>query len=66
LPFENCVTAQTFDGWVYRREFGATAGDWRVIDAAFYQWKEHLGYWQHQKTLSSTLKLLTLAKKLSN
>lgn len=49
LPFENCVTAQTFDGWVYRREFGATAGDWRVIDAAFYQWKEHLGYWQHQK-----------------
>ena len=49
LPFENCVTAQTFDGWVYRREFGATQGDWRVIDAAFYQWKEHLGYWQHQK-----------------
>jgi uncharacterized Zn finger protein (UPF0148 family) len=49
LPFENCVTAQTFDGWVYRREFGATAGDWRVIDSAFYQWKEHLGYWQHQK-----------------
>ncbi|HEY9613858.1 DUF3854 domain-containing protein [Allocoleopsis sp.] len=49
LPFENCVTAQTFDGWVYRREFGATAGDWRVIDSAFYQWKEHLDYWQHQK-----------------
>jgi hypothetical protein len=22
LPLENCVTAQTFDGWVYRREFG--------------------------------------------
>jgi putative DNA primase/helicase len=48
LPFENCVTATTFDGWVYRREFGATQGDWRVIDSAFYQWLEHLGYWQHQ------------------
>ena len=49
LPFENCVTVTTFDGWVYRREFGATQGDWRVIDSAFYQWKEYLGYWQHQK-----------------
>jgi len=48
LEFENCVTAQTFDGWVYRREFGANDGDWRVIDSAFYQWREHLGYWQHQ------------------
>jgi len=48
LAFENCVTAQTFDGWVYRREFGAAEGDWRVIDSAFYQWLEHLGYWQHQ------------------
>jgi hypothetical protein len=23
-------------------------GNWRVIDSAFYQWREHLGYWQHQ------------------
>jgi hypothetical protein len=48
LNFDNCVTAQTFDGWVYRNEFGATDGDWRVIDSAFYQWRDHLGYWQHQ------------------
>ncbi|HEY9905331.1 MAG TPA: primase-like DNA-binding domain-containing protein, partial [Candidatus Sericytochromatia bacterium] len=48
LDFNNCVTAQTFDGWVYRTEFGATEGDWQVIDSAFYQWREHLGYWQHQ------------------
>ncbi len=48
LNFDNCVTAQTFDGWVYRNEFGATEGDWRVIDSAFYQWRAHLGYWQHQ------------------
>ncbi len=48
LNFDNCVTAQTFDGWVYRNEFGATEGDWRVIDSAFYQWRDHLGYWQHQ------------------
>ena len=48
LEFEDCVTAQAFDGWVYRRQFGATEGDWRVTDAAFYQWKESLGYWQHQ------------------
>jgi len=48
LDFDNCVTAQTFDGWVYRNEFGATEGDWRVIDSAFYQWLEPLGYWQHQ------------------
>jgi len=47
LDFENCVTAQTFDGWVYRREFGARDGDWRVADSAFYQWNEELGYWQH-------------------
>jgi len=48
LDFDNCVTAQTFDGWVYRNEFGATDGDWRVIDSAFYQWLDRLGYWQHQ------------------
>jgi len=48
LNFDNCVTAQTFDGWVYRNEFGATEGDWQVIDSAFYQWLDHLGYWQHQ------------------
>lgn len=48
LDFNNCVTAQTFDGWVYRNEFGATEGDWRVTDSAFYQWLEPLGYWQHQ------------------
>jgi len=48
LVFENCVTAQTFDGWAYRREFGAKDGDWRVFDAAFYQWIDDLGYWQHQ------------------
>jgi len=48
LLLENCVTVTTFDGWVYRREFGATQGDWRVIDSAFYQWLDHLGYWQHQ------------------
>jgi phage/plasmid-associated DNA primase len=32
---------------VYRREFGAAAGDWRVIDTAFYRWTG-LGHWQHQ------------------
>ena len=48
LDFENCVTAQTFDGWVYRREFGATEGNWRVIDSSFYEWLEPLGYWKHQ------------------
>jgi hypothetical protein len=48
LVFENCVTAQTFDGWVYRREFEANDGNWRVRDAAFYHWVEELGYWQHQ------------------
>ena len=48
LEFENCVTAQTFDGWAYRREFGANDGDWMVNDAAFYHWVEDLGYWEHQ------------------
>jgi phage/plasmid-associated DNA primase len=48
LPFENCVTAGTFDNWAYRAEFGAAEGDWRVIDSAFYQWLDHLGYWEHQ------------------
>jgi phage/plasmid-associated DNA primase/ssDNA-binding Zn-finger/Zn-ribbon topoisomerase 1 len=48
LPFENCVTAGTFDNWAYRTEFGAADGDWRVIDAAFYRWIESLGYWEHQ------------------
>ena len=48
LDFENCVTAQTFDGWAYRHEFGANDGDWMVADAAFYHWVEDLGYWEHQ------------------
>ncbi len=48
LDFENCVTAQTFDGWAYRREFGANDGDWMVRDSAFYHWLEDLGYWEHQ------------------
>lgn len=48
LDFNNCVTAQTFDGWVYRREFGAAEGDWLVADSAFYRWHEQSGYWSHQ------------------
>jgi uncharacterized membrane protein YgcG len=48
LPFENCVTASAFDTWAYRSQFRAASGDWRVIDAAFYRWVEHLGYWEHQ------------------
>lgn len=48
LQFDNCVTAGTFDNWAYRSEFGATEGDWRVIDAAFYRWVASLGYWEHQ------------------
>jgi phage/plasmid-associated DNA primase len=48
LDFENCVTAQTFDNWTYRSEFGADEGDWRVIDAAFYKWDKQSGYWSHQ------------------
>ncbi len=47
LPFENCVTASTFDTWTYRTQFGADEGDWRVIDSAFYRWIAHLGYWEH-------------------
>jgi hypothetical protein len=48
LKFSDCVTAQSFDGWVFREEFGANEGDWRVIDSAFYRWVEGLGYWEHQ------------------
>ena len=48
LPFENCVTAGTFDGWVYRREFGASEGDWLVLDSAFYHWDTQLGFWSHR------------------
>jgi hypothetical protein len=48
LPFEHCVTAGSFDSWAYYTEFGATEGDWRVIDAAFYRWIASLGYWEHQ------------------
>lgn len=48
LEFDNCVTAQTFDGWVYRQEFGAAEGDWLVTDSAFYRWDDRLGYWSHQ------------------
>jgi len=48
LDFNNCVTAQTFDGWAYRNEFGANDGNWQVIDSSFYEWLEPLGYWKHQ------------------
>ncbi len=48
LDIENCVTAQAFDGWAYRRKFGAHDGDFRVMDSAFYRWEENLGIWQHE------------------
>lgn len=48
LPFENCVTAGTFDAWAYRAQFGADEGDWRVIDSSFYRWIVSLGCWKHQ------------------
>ncbi len=48
LPFNNCVTAQTFDGWVYREKFGGGEGEWRVIDSAFYHLDETTQTWQHQ------------------
>ena len=48
LDFNNCVTLQTFDGWVYRSQFGAAEGDWLVADSAFYRWDSRQGYWSHQ------------------
>jgi len=38
LAFEYCVTRQQFDGSAYRNLFGGEAGDWIVIDSAFYRW----------------------------
>ncbi len=48
LPLENCVTSQTFDGWVYRQKFGGGKGDWRVINSAFYQLDKGTQVWKHQ------------------
>ncbi|MGB3206719.1 MAG: DUF3854 domain-containing protein [Crinalium sp.] len=47
LPFEHCVTAGTFDGYVYRTCFEAGEKDWKTIDTAFYRYTG-LGYWQNQ------------------
>ncbi|MGK7873207.1 MAG: DUF3854 domain-containing protein [Xenococcaceae cyanobacterium] len=48
LPFSDCVTAGSFDGYVYREIFGAGTENWAAIDTAFYHNTEQ-GYWQHQE-----------------
>src|SRR5579883_484324 len=47
LDFNNCVSAQSFDLWVYHRIFTG-AENWRVIDSAFYRWSEVRQIWEHQ------------------
>ena len=46
LPYENCVTAGTFDGWVYRKVFPKT--EWMVTNSSFYKWSEENKVWQRQ------------------
>jgi putative DNA primase/helicase len=46
LPYSNCVTAGTFDGWAYRKIFPQT--EWMVVNSSFYKWSQENNQWQHQ------------------
>ncbi|ODH01455.1 hypothetical protein A4S05_28785 [Nostoc sp. KVJ20] len=46
LPYSNCVTAGTFDGWAYRKIFPQT--EWMVVNSSFYKWSQENKQWQHQ------------------
>ncbi|QLE53005.1 hypothetical protein FD724_34190 (plasmid) [Nostoc sp. C057] len=46
LPYSNCVTAGTFDGWAYRKIFPQT--EWMVLNSSFYKWSQENKQWQHQ------------------
>lgn len=46
LPYSNCVTAGTFDGWAYRKVFPQT--EWMVLNSSFYKWSQDNKVWQHQ------------------
>jgi len=46
LPYSNCVTAGTFDGWAYRKVFPKT--EWMVVNSSFYKWSQENKVWQHQ------------------
>ncbi|MBD2682209.1 MULTISPECIES: primase-like DNA-binding domain-containing protein [Nostoc] len=46
LPYSNCVTAGTFDGWAYRKIFPQT--EWMVLNSSFYKWSQENNQWQHQ------------------
>jgi putative DNA primase/helicase len=46
LPYSNCVTAGTFDGWAYRKVFPQT--EWMVVNSSFYKWSQENLVWQHQ------------------
>jgi putative DNA primase/helicase len=46
LPYSNCVTAGTFDGWAYRKVFPKT--EWMVVNSSFYKWSQENLVWQHQ------------------
>jgi len=46
LPYSNCVTAGTFDGWSYRKVFPQT--EWMVLNSSFYKWSQENEVWQHQ------------------
>lgn len=46
LPYFNCVTAGTFDGWSYRKVF--PKNEWMVLNSSFYKWSQENKVWQHQ------------------
>ncbi len=56
LNFQYCCTRQQFDGSAYRVLFGGEAGDWIVINSAFYYWNGR--YWEY-KTDTVINKLIT-------
>lgn len=46
LELDNCVTSQTFDGWIYRRLFAGGEGEWTCENDAFFQYAGN-GAWKH-------------------
>ena len=66
LDYRNCVTATTFDRFVYRKFDGKKKGEsrkWAVLDQSFYKLSEDGSHWQLQDDLEIQRKIAAVGEK---
>ena len=66
LDYHNCVTATTFDRFIYRKFDGKCKGGdrkWAVLDQSFYKLSEDGSHWQLQDDLDIQRKIATAGEK---